>query len=195
MKIALLGIFALFFVMLVSGCSTQVACNPPYIVKGSGCCLDQNYNRICDSDETGPGVPVKTYGAYKVVMYIQQASPEPDSWSKLPSSPARHYDGYQIYSYPQDDRYYDGGWLLLYSSYTEEPITCNLKEYHDSFLYKEENVKLTEKGYSGNVSGVSIKALYDRNNVPYEVKYEIACTGDESGITFQDTYVIRLRPP
>ena len=26
-------------------------CNPPYIVKGSDCCLDQNRNNICDDDE------------------------------------------------------------------------------------------------------------------------------------------------
>lgn len=30
----------------------QVVCNAPYIRLGSGCCLDVNSNRICDSDET-----------------------------------------------------------------------------------------------------------------------------------------------
>jgi len=195
MKIALLGIFALFFVMLVSGCSTQIACNPPYIVKGSGCCLDQNYNRICDTDETGSGGLVKTYGAYKVIMYIQQASPEPDSWSKLPPSPARNVENYQVYSTAANDTYYDGGWMLLYTTYTQESITCNLKEYRDSVFYSEQSVRLTSKGYSGNVSGVAIRAMFKKDYVPIQIRYEISCQGDESGITFQDAYAVGLKPP
>jgi len=195
MKMALLGIAALFFVMLVSGCSTQISCNPPYIVKGSGCCLDQNYNRICDTDEGEPIIPIKTYGAYKVIMYIQQDSPEPDSWSKLPPSPARNVENYQVYSTAANDTYYDGGWLLLYTSYTQEPITCNLREYHNSVLYSEQNLRLTSKGYSGNVSGVAIRAMFKKDYVPIQVRYEISCTGDESGITFQDAYAVGLKPP
>ncbi|MCX6814893.1 MAG: hypothetical protein NTY20_04570 [Candidatus Aenigmarchaeota archaeon] len=197
MRMALPGIAALFFVMLVSGCATQIACNPPYIVKGSGCCLDENNNRICDNDE-GPGTPtspVKTYGTYKVIMYIQQDSPEPDSWYKLPPSPARNFDGYQIYSNPANGSYYDGGWLLLYTNYMEEPISCSIKEYHDSAFYTQAAVKLTSKGYSGNISGVAIRAMFKKDSTPKTVRYDLSCHGDESGITFQDAYAVGLRPP
>ena len=31
--------------------SYEITCNPPYIKVGISCCLDQNYNRICDSEE------------------------------------------------------------------------------------------------------------------------------------------------
>ncbi len=44
-------VFALF---LVNGCDegqTNVVCNSPYIKVGTECCLDQNSNNICDSDE------------------------------------------------------------------------------------------------------------------------------------------------
>lgn len=34
------------------GVSFGVTCNKPYIKVGSECCLDQNENKICDSDET-----------------------------------------------------------------------------------------------------------------------------------------------
>src|SRR3989344_5485898 len=34
-------------------------CNPPYIVKGKDCCLDQNNNKICDEDEKEPTAPGK----------------------------------------------------------------------------------------------------------------------------------------
>ena len=44
----------LVIVMFVAvGCSkpAAVVCNAPYIQKGTVCCLDQNNNKICDSDE------------------------------------------------------------------------------------------------------------------------------------------------
>lgn len=42
-----LGVFWFY-----GGMSFGVACNKPYIKVRSDCCLDQNDNRICDSDET-----------------------------------------------------------------------------------------------------------------------------------------------
>ena len=42
----------LILVLLLSGCtSKEVVCNKPYILVGTDCCLDQNDNFICDSDE------------------------------------------------------------------------------------------------------------------------------------------------
>ena len=40
-------------IIVISACSQQqgFACNQPYIQVGSQCCLDQNDNKICDSDE------------------------------------------------------------------------------------------------------------------------------------------------
>jgi hypothetical protein len=195
-----LPLFGVFLILLVSGCTQVPVCNPPYIIKGSQCCLDQNSNAICDSDEAGANPPPETqapknYSSYDVKMYIQQDSPDPDSWSKLPPSPFRNYDGYQIFSYPQDPAYYDGGWLLLYTRYTEEPIECLVKESHDSVFSIQTAVKLTPKGYSGNVSGVSIRALFSTDSTPRFVRYEIDCRGDQSGITFKDAYVVGLKPP
>jgi len=193
MKI-LVGIVALLLVMAASGCVTQVACEPPYIVKGSGCCLDQNYNRICDSDETGGiGSGVKTYGPYKVVMYIQQDSPEPDFWSKLPPSPARNVDGYQIYSSLANSSFYDAGWLLMYTTYVQEPITCTIREYRNSAYYSEYTTRLTTKGYAGNMSGSATHVVFLKADTPLNVRYDYICAGDESGITFQDAYAVGLK--
>lgn len=33
------------------GCQERVVCNSPYILKGTECCLDNNANSICDTDE------------------------------------------------------------------------------------------------------------------------------------------------
>ena len=39
----------ILLVILFVAC--QPTCNPPYILNGNACCLDENSNRICDSDE------------------------------------------------------------------------------------------------------------------------------------------------
>jgi hypothetical protein len=57
MKAKLLMFSFLVFIILASGCVQNQqgpVCNPPYIAKGYECCLDQNANSICDSDETTP---------------------------------------------------------------------------------------------------------------------------------------------
>lgn len=48
--------FLIFFVIslfFIAGCTDQkVVCNKPYILVGTGCCLDKDNNNICDKDET-----------------------------------------------------------------------------------------------------------------------------------------------
>ena len=195
MKTALLGIGALFLVLLVSGCSTtQIACNPPYIVKGSGCCLDQNSNGICDTDEGSR--QVKTYGPYEVKMFIQNLDTESDFWHLLPPTPPKHNEVYQIFNYEANQSFYDGGWLYLYTRYLEEPVTCVIKEYRDSVFYSEfAPVTLVKRAEVENMSGVSIQILYPKENLPRQIRYDLSCRGDESGITFQDAYAIGLKPP
>ncbi|MBI2676014.1 MAG: hypothetical protein HYX24_06155 [Candidatus Aenigmarchaeota archaeon] len=53
---ALTYILPIIAIILVSGCiqntsQNNVTCNAPYIRIGTECCLDSNYNRICDKDE------------------------------------------------------------------------------------------------------------------------------------------------
>ena len=30
----------------------SLVCNPPYLINGNKCCLDQNTNKLCDTQET-----------------------------------------------------------------------------------------------------------------------------------------------
>ena len=46
--VVLLGIILL----LVNSIDNKVVCNSPYIQIEDSCCLDENYNNICDRDET-----------------------------------------------------------------------------------------------------------------------------------------------
>jgi len=57
-------ILLVFFSLLI-GCSNdienvtdsnKIVCNPPYIQVGTSCCLDQNNNSICDSDEKSESI-------------------------------------------------------------------------------------------------------------------------------------------
>ena len=59
-KLIFIGL-SLLLVLFISGCGTgevvkdienQVVCNKPYILVGTECCLDQNDNSICDTDES-----------------------------------------------------------------------------------------------------------------------------------------------
>ena len=46
--------------IFISGCVQEVICNPPYIKVGTTCCLDQNNNSICDTDEQQISQPQET---------------------------------------------------------------------------------------------------------------------------------------
>lgn len=47
-------LFVLALFVLAACGSTEVACNEPYITVGDSCCLDNDANGICDSDEKEP---------------------------------------------------------------------------------------------------------------------------------------------
>ncbi|MBI3051031.1 hypothetical protein HYY74_01095 [Candidatus Woesearchaeota archaeon] len=50
-------IFLLVTFLLIAGCAgiqqqeNKIVCNAPYILVGTGCCLDQDSNSVCDKDE------------------------------------------------------------------------------------------------------------------------------------------------
>jgi len=48
---------SVLIIVIISGCNTsqqtqQPVCNRPYILVGTSCCLDQNNNAVCDTDES-----------------------------------------------------------------------------------------------------------------------------------------------
>jgi len=48
---AVIFVLVLWIVLANAG-NNKVVCNPPYIQVGQSCCLDENTNNVCDSDET-----------------------------------------------------------------------------------------------------------------------------------------------
>jgi len=74
--------------LLLIGCTTPktenvttpVVCNDTYILVGSSCCLDQNNNAICDSDETEkPSAEVGTNAPVKDGSTSVKAESSPDA--------------------------------------------------------------------------------------------------------------------
>ena len=76
-------------VLIVSGCTgdtpaeqIQPVCNHPYILVGTGCCLDQNDNAICDSDESDISKEAETKAESEEepkTKTIPEIEPEPES--------------------------------------------------------------------------------------------------------------------
>lgn len=62
-----LGILALVVLgfVFISSRQQEVTCNPPYIKVGTTCCLDQNNNKICDTDEQQTSQPQQTESQQK----------------------------------------------------------------------------------------------------------------------------------
>ena len=53
----IIGFFVIVFLSFLLSGTTGPKCTPPYIVHGESCCLDADYNEVCDSDETLPIAP------------------------------------------------------------------------------------------------------------------------------------------
>ena len=45
----IISVVLILILFLIGGC--KPSCNKPYLLVGNNCCLDQNNNDICDSDE------------------------------------------------------------------------------------------------------------------------------------------------
>jgi S1-C subfamily serine protease len=52
----IIACLSLILFIVISGCRPMPVCNRPYILVGTGCCLDKDDNLICDSDEA-PAAP------------------------------------------------------------------------------------------------------------------------------------------
>jgi hypothetical protein len=83
----------------------SVTCNSPYIKVGTSCCLDQNYNSVCDSDEQN----------------TQEETPQEET---KPSEESYQTISIRSFDYDKNDKkirtltinhpdYYDGEWRLV----------------------------------------------------------------------------------
>lgn len=175
-------VIALLIILLISINSNSnkgPVCNSPYILNGNSCCLDSNYNSICDNDEPPQqNTPVNNYREYQVNAYITHDFIQ--SLSALPSYPAREYTNYPVWD-AGDARYYTAGNLVLYTDYDAEPITCIVKEYYASTFNEQFTINIVVGYY---VTGIG----YEKSNLPSQVRYDYDCTGQQSGKKYSSSY-------
>jgi hypothetical protein len=158
------------------------SCKPPYINAGNSCCLDDNYNNICDSEETefSKNLNVKTYITQNGIYYL--ANPE-----TLPASPEIIVRDYKVLNtWVGSENYYDAGTLFFYTDYNKanplEEITCHAKEYYNGNLNTEFNVTISRDfAYAG--------VIYEKTETPKEVRYDYECQS-ESGAEYLSSYTV-----
>lgn len=99
----------------------EVTCNSPYIKVGTSCCLDQNSNGICDSDEIPAQnkqaqATTKELNIQDVEGVLEEAQPDfHGAFVKLESSDPCAYNGFftgsrgscEIWMYPAKEVYSD----------------------------------------------------------------------------------------
>jgi len=174
-------VIVLLIILLISMNSNNnrgPVCNSPYILNGASCCLDSNYNSICDNDEPQQNTPTNNYREYQVNAYITHDFIQ--GLSNLPSYPAREYTNYPVWD-GGDARYYTAGNLVLYTDYDAEAVTCAVKEYYGSVLNDQFTVNIVVGYY---VTGIG----YEKSNLPTQVRYDYDCTAQQSGKKYSNSY-------
>lgn|SRR3989338_1535696 len=169
-------ILGLVFVaaLFLAGCLNSqpkeegLTCNPPYIKVGLDCCLDQNYNNICDKDEVKQDIPkTQKYEISEALDFClkEYVYGKEDNWVDLAEThceallPEGCLFGYgkNSYGFYEDYHDYEGrsytftGKFGVYcpAEFSEELENCIDKI--DYSLYKGKAVEGTDAYYIDNV--------------------------------------------
>jgi len=192
-------ILVLWIIIANSGSSNEVTCNSPYIKVGTSCCLDQNSNGVCDSDEQPAQIQYQNFkvGVSLIDSETHIVDPAtqfllfPVKNSILPLSDSRQtqvdkgiqaYNTYNLYLYVYND-------TSLISN--KEEINCNIEEYYGGVLQSKISGTIYKFSQWGYIPGV----YYEKNNTPDKVRYDLDCKGFESGKEYKDTYNFDLIKP
>ena len=176
-------IVIILVIIIINLSSNRIVCNRPYIQVGESCCLDDNYNGICDNDEEPEPEPETNYRNFEVKAYITHDFMQ--NIEDLPSYPSKDYRNYPLYD-SYDNTMYDAGNLYLYTNYDTEKVVCYIKEFYDGNL----NDQFTVTIFYGSFYSTGIG--YEKSGTPEVVRYDYECTGEESGNKYIGAY--RVHP-
>ncbi|PIR39934.1 MAG: hypothetical protein COV33_02565 [Candidatus Zambryskibacteria bacterium CG10_big_fil_rev_8_21_14_0_10_34_34] len=174
------------WIILANTGGEKVVCNSPYIQVGQSCCLDQNYNQICDNEE----VKESPYKNYEVKLYLDRGQDNINNYLSNPEQIPSFGKMSSVYLYGNTtengvEYFYGPYTMYLYSDYTEERISCDIEEYYDNKLNLKFNIVLS---YGPSFTNIG----YEQINTPSRVRYDLDCKGMESGIEYTDTYNFNL---
>lgn len=179
-------------ILVFSGCTQQkapIVCNKPYIIKGTECCLDQNSNNICDSEEKP--------GEFNFVVYADSDYDERSesySWkNEVPSSEISLFTRKEGISVANELIIVYGGIHLYIDTNPEnKAVNCKIKEYYDNRLNTETEKELSWSEW--HLDG-SIDLYYETDTKPDKVKYLINCKRKSDGASLTKEYIINLVYP
>ncbi|MBI2105884.1 hypothetical protein HYT56_03545 [Candidatus Woesearchaeota archaeon] len=148
-KLILFGILLTVFLVSGQGCQVDeklakeiasenidklVVCESPYIRFGTGCCLDQNNNKVCDNDEQQNPEPAKIEEPVQAVPEFERPFKPAPQLSRLwigsrtgleAANPLQSNSGDNIYFY------------LWFENSGETAINCETKEFYDGAINDE----------------------------------------------------------
>jgi hypothetical protein len=167
----------ILIVYVNSNKTSTPACNSPYILVGNSCCLDQDYNGICDSDQPKPQVQEPIYQEFNIIVLLTH-----NGYSRggLPSFADTIYSNWPLtgFIYVGGQEFYNAGIMYVYtnSQTVDQKITCYLKEYYDSKFNMQFTLELDSfKTFAWENIG------YEKNTRITQARYDYECTGEKSG--------------
>lgn len=216
-------IVVIIFVILIlsnsnkNSLQNEVTCNSPYIKVGTSCCLDQNNNKICDTDEKQtPQEQNWTLTDFKIFgtrwfdlpfdgqtygLNFDTVIPEYPSTSTnidLALRQVYYVYPYQTPTWRDCDNY--GGALIAVTSdvpktdYDKERVSCVTDEYYDGLLNSETQKYFEWTGAAGekNNYGFYLTLGYEPNKKPSQAKYVVTCTGETSKRVISKTFTFDI---
>lgn len=205
--VAVLSVFAIILSLNNSRTTGNVVgCNAPSLLINGTCCTDLNSDGACDVPKetaktaTTPetSVPAETstptetpetqYENFEARMYL---SAEPiDSENALPGNPPKESQFGLSKNYSGNDgkKYYGKFYLYTYLDGTyDENVLCDVKEYYDDVSSDEFSVGIAAGQKFGETD-----VGYEFDGTPSQVRYDMVCTGSDSGIEWEDSYTYNL---
>ncbi|MBI2668901.1 hypothetical protein HYX14_03600 [Candidatus Woesearchaeota archaeon] len=139
-------LITLFFLLV--GCSKVVVCNEPYVIMGTGCCLDQNGNNICDKDESN------TSEEQKSAAKKETSTTDSQEQKNIVKNEILDYTSYNLnelkgdlnsilgseYSWEEDSSdlgFYNSNHLKLYAIQEPDEGIISSQEFYERFSAKK----------------------------------------------------------
>ncbi|MBS3076395.1 hypothetical protein J4481_01490 [Candidatus Pacearchaeota archaeon] len=167
----------------------EVTCNSPYIKVGISCCLDQNYNSVCDDDEK--------LGNFNFILYASSdyESLEGYSWEdNVPFSEATLITRKSgILNGNDCHDVYGGISLFIDTNPDNKQVGCEIKEYYGNTLNEVINRELTWSEWHLD-TGINLN--YEIDKKPEKVKYVVKCkrAEDQREVTKEFTINLNYNP-
>jgi len=204
--LAVLSLFVIIFSLNQSKTTGNViGCNAPSILIEGVCCTDLNSDGACDVPKKSASTPVTEtpvptevpetqtevsetqYKNFEARMYL--SADVIDSENALPGNPSKESQFVLGKTYLVGEKKYYGKFSLYtyLDGIYDENVICSVNEYYDDVSNPSFSVGIA----AGQKFGVT-DVGYEFDGTPSKVRYDMTCTGSDSGKSFEDSYTYNL---